>query len=139
MAPYALVLVTWFFVFHQSLLQALVTFAGLAAAGMFLCVASTKRATGKERPWLMWFGGVWLQALVVGTVVGFFLYFRDLAYYWKYSEMRTYTNIAAAQDASAFGDGSMFLFTEDTRLDPMRSIGYRSRWDGQTYCVGPII
>lgn len=139
MVPYALMLVTWFFVFHQSLLQAVVTFAGLAAAGMFFCVASTKRATGKDRPWLRWFGGVWLQALVVGAVVGFFIYFRDLAYFWKYSEMRTYTNIAAAQDASAFGDGSMFLFTEDTRLDALRAVGFKSRWSGDTFCAAPLV
>eukprot|EP00405_Crypthecodinium_cohnii_P010461 CAMPEP_0206425582 /NCGR_PEP_ID=MMETSP0324_2-20121206/3871_1 /ASSEMBLY_ACC=CAM_ASM_000836 /TAXON_ID=2866 /ORGANISM="Crypthecodinium cohnii, Strain Seligo" /LENGTH=245 /DNA_ID=CAMNT_0053890379 /DNA_START=414 /DNA_END=1147 /DNA_ORIENTATION=- len=107
--------------------------------GLFLVMGSTRRALGKERPWMWWLGAIWLQAFAIGCLVGFFVYFRHLAYYWKYEEMRTYTNVAAAQDASAFGDGSMFLFTTDTRLDVMRSVGYRSRWSGTTLCVAPLV
>mmetsp|Transcript_153139 Transcript_153139/g.491067 ORF Transcript_153139/g.491067 Transcript_153139/m.491067 type:complete len:342 (-) Transcript_153139:39-1064(-) len=138
MTPYVLMMLIWFFVYHESFAQSIISFFGFVALGAFFLVGSTKRAMGKDRPWMWWFGGVWLQAAVFGTIVGFFLYFRYLAYYWKYEEMRTYTNVAAAQDSSSFGDGSMFLFSEDTRLDAMRSIGYRSRWTGETFCVAPL-
>merc|ERR1719181_266254 len=33
----------------------------------------------------------------------------------------------------------MLLWTEDTRLDPMRAVGFKSRWTGQTYCAAPIV
>lgn len=137
--PYGIMLFTWFYVYHASFVQTLVTFAGFIGLGMFFVVASHKRALGKDRAWMRWFGAVLLQATVVGCVVGFLLYFQYLAYFWKYEEMRTYTNVAAAQDSNAFGDGDMFLFTEDTRLDVMRSVGFKSRWTGETFCVAPLV
>mmetsp|Transcript_81783 Transcript_81783/g.205785 ORF Transcript_81783/g.205785 Transcript_81783/m.205785 type:complete len:348 (-) Transcript_81783:60-1103(-) len=137
--PYLTMILLWFFVYHDSFVQTFTMLAVLVAVGLLFLIGSTRRALGKERPWMWWFGSIWLQATVVGTTVGFFLYFRDLAYYWKYQEMRTYTNIAAAQDSSAFGDGSMFLFTEDSSLDTMRAVGFKSRWTGDIYCVAPVV
>eukprot|EP00435_Cladocopium_sp_Y103_P009680 s1103_g2.t1 len=59
---------------------------------------------------------------------------------WESSrEMRSYTNVAAAQDDAAFPDAYMFLFTEDTRLDIQRAVGYKSRWTGKVYCVAPLV
>lgn len=139
MTPYVLTLTTWFRQYHESFGTSVATMAMLVVLGMLFIVGSTRRATGKDRPWMWWMGVIWTQATVVAIVVGFFLYFQNLAYYWKYQEMRTYTNVAAAQDSSAFGDGSMFLFTEDTRLDAVRSVGYRSRWTGETFCVAPLV
>ena len=140
------------------------------------------RLTGKARPWLWWVGFFTFQAVVhlrfkfrasvghceatlAALVIGFFLYYRNLIYYWNYNvtwrhhlldrcdmtifsadfekqEMRSYTNVAAAQDdaarhpsaqvselfhhvfaekscrqsleTKAFPDAYMFLFTEDT-------------------------
>lgn len=53
--------------------------------------------------------------------------------------MRSYTNVAASQPPDAFLDASMFLWTEDTSLDSLRAVGFKSRWTGQTYCVAPIV
>lgn len=33
----------------------------------------------------------------------------------------------------------MILWTEDTSLDSLRSVGFKSKWTGQTYCVAPIV
>jgi len=136
---YVVMLLMWFYVYHSSLADTVVAFVLLEVASVFCCVLSTKRAVGKDRAWLWWLGILNGQATLVALVVGFFIYFRFLCYYWKYTEMRTYTNVAAAQDASAFKDGSMILFTEDTRLDPIRAVGYKSKWTGQSYCVAPIV
>lgn len=138
MCPYVVMVLLWFLVWYKSVAETGIAFASMAVVGVLCCVGSSPRMLGKDRPWLWWFGAVWLQALLVGLLVGFFLYFRDLAYYWKYEEMPTYTNVAAAQDASAFGDGSMFLFAEDSRIDAKRAVGFKSRWTGQTYCVAPV-
>mmetsp|Transcript_42069 Transcript_42069/g.121543 ORF Transcript_42069/g.121543 Transcript_42069/m.121543 type:complete len:341 (+) Transcript_42069:186-1208(+) len=139
MLPYIVMILLWFFVYKDSFTQTMSIGGALLVAGFVCSIASSKRLLGRERRWMWWFGMIWMQAVVVGTIVGFFLYFRNLAYYWKYEEMRTYTNVAAAQSSSAFGDGSMFLFTEDSRLDAVRAVGYKSRWTGDTYCVAPIV
>jgi len=139
MVGYVVMMLMWFFVYHDSLAQTVVALIFLLILSVIMCLASTRRALGKERPWLWWLGLLFGLSTLVSLVAGFFLYFRFLCYYWKYAEMRTYTNVAAAQDSSAFSDGSMYLFTEDTRLDPMRAVGYRSRWTGSTYCVAPIV
>jgi len=113
--------------------------SAMALVGILFCIGSSQRMLGKDRRWMRWFGGIWLQSLAGGLIVGFFLYFRHLAYFWKYEEMHTYTNVAAAQASSAMGDGSNFLFTEDSRLDPVRAVGFKSRWTGKTYCVAPVV
>merc|ERR1719331_1519030 len=76
---------------------------------------------------------------LVGLFVGFFLYYRLLVYYQHYTDMRTYSNVGGSQPVTQFKNGSMFLFTQDTRLDVMRSVGYKSRWTGQVYCVAPVV
>lgn len=139
MTPYVLMILLWFFVFHYSFAQTLVACSVLVLVGALFCAASSKRVLSKERVWMWWFGVVWMQATVVGLILGFFLYFRGLAYYWKYEEMRTYTNVGASQASESFGDGGMFLFSEDTRLDAVRAVGYKSRWTGMTYCVAPLV
>jgi hypothetical protein len=137
--PYAVMLVSWFFLYHANFVGTVGFFILFVVIAGCLIVASHPRATGKERPWLRWLGALFVISTLVGTILGFFLYFRSLAYGYKYNEMRVYTNVAAAQDAAAFSDGSMFLWTEDTRLDTQRSVGFRSKWTGQTYCVAPIV
>lgn len=139
MIGYMVMTLMWFYVYRYSLPDTVVAFVALVIASVLCAVLSTKKAMGKDRPWLWWIGALNLVGTFVALVIGFFLYFRFLCYYWKYSEMRTYTNVAAAQDGSAFKDGNMILFTMDTRLDSQRSVGYKSRWTGQTYCAAPIV
>lgn len=139
MLPYVGMTLIWFLVYHDSFAQAVVCMVGLFVLGVMLLLGSLKRVMGKERVWVWWLGIVWSQAALVGLLVGFFLYFRSMAFYWKYEEMRTYTNVAAAQASDGFGDGSMFLFTSDTRLDHLRAVGFESKWTGQTYCVAPLV
>merc|ERR1719183_2256106 len=67
------------------------------------------------------------------------MYYKHLVYYLRYTEMRTYSNVGGSQGVTQFNDGSMFLFTQDSRLDVLRSVGYKSRWTGQTYCVAPVV
>jgi len=139
MMPYASILWIWFAMYHETFAQSAVLAVLLFVVGFLFLAGSTKRAMGKDRPWMWWFGLVWLQAAAAGFVFGFFLYFRSMAFYWRHEQMRTYTNVAGAQAADAFGDGSMFLFTQDTNLDASRAVGYKSKWTGETYCVAPIV
>jgi len=139
MIGYLVMMLMWFFVYRSSLTNTAVAFIALVITSVLCAVLSTKKAMGKDRPWLWWIGAINLVGTVVALVIGFFLYFRFLCYYWKYNEMRTYTNVAAAQDGSAFKDGNMILFTQDTKLDPQRSVGFKSKWTGESYCAAPIV
>merc|ERR1719321_2543148 len=75
----------------------------------------------------------------IGLIFGFFMYFRYLVYYQRYVELRPYNNIGGREAVAQFNDASMFLFTQDSRLDVMRSVGYKSRFTGETYCVAPVV
>lgn len=136
---YVVMIYLWFRVYHKYFNSALLTFVGLLGFAALGSMASRKRVAGKDRLWLRFGSTVFAFSVIVGLIVGFFLYFRSLAYYWRYQDLRTYTNVAASQTAQAFNDASMFLWTEDSRLDPMRSVGFRSKWTGGTYCVAPIV
>jgi len=136
---YFVMMWAWFSVYHQSFFKFILVFFILALAGGGATLASYKRILGKDRETMRFCGLLAIQATIIALVVGFFIYFGTLVFYFKYKEMRTYTNVGAAQTAGAFRDGSMFLFTEDTRLDPLRAAGYQSRWNGKTYCVAPIV
>ncbi|CAJ1434495.1 unnamed protein product [Effrenium voratum] len=136
---YTSIMLAWFLVFHDSIVKFLVFFVGYMALGVILAALSYPWLTGKGRPWMWWMGFYTVQAAIAALVVGFFLYYRNLVYYFKWEEMRAYTNVAAAQDNAAFPDASMYLFTEDTRLDTARAVGYKSRWTGQVYCVAPLV
>jgi len=46
------------------------------------------RLTGKARPWLWWVGFFTFQASLAALVIGFFLYYRNLIYYWNYNVPR---------------------------------------------------
>mmetsp|Transcript_34535 Transcript_34535/g.95113 ORF Transcript_34535/g.95113 Transcript_34535/m.95113 type:complete len:346 (-) Transcript_34535:167-1204(-) len=139
MIPYVIMIVLWFRVYHDSFALTLIPFLGLLVIAALMVFVSRKEVLGIERPWLRWSGALFAFCAIVGCIVGFFLYFRSLAYYWRYASLRSYTNIAAAQNAASFSDANMLLWTEDTHLDTMRSVGYKSKWDGGTYCVAPIV
>jgi len=136
---YATMMYMWFRVYHFSFTKTVVVLAILLLIGLAMTVYSRQRVGGRERSWLFWSGVFFAVNALTALVVGFPLYFQSLAYYWRYESMRTYTNVAAAQQAFAFNDGGMLLWTEDTRLDPMRAVGFKSRWTGQTYCAAPIV
>lgn len=128
---YVTMLVAWFRVYHSSFTGTVFMFVIVVALGF-----GASRFHG-DRAWMV--GPLVAQGAVVGLLVGFMCYFQYLVYYFTYEEMRVYTNIAASEPASEFRDANMFLFTSDTRLDAMRTVGFQSRFTGQTYCVAPIV
>jgi len=145
-----IMMMMWYLIYYHSLeVTALVLLLLLVVASIMIVVGgrdlrehlSTYRSAAlkKNRKWLMWLGLLCLFATVVGTIIGFFAYFQKLVFYNSYMEMRTYTNVGASQSKSMISDGAVFLFSEDTRLDTTRSVGYQSKWTGKTYCVAPIV
>jgi len=139
LVTYTFVTLAWFKIFHDSILGFMVVFASMILICIIISVFSLKWVSGKDRPWLWWLGFFGGQGAIAALFVGFFLYYRYLVYYYRHDEMTAFTNVAPAQDDKAFLDASMFLFTEDARLDVQRAVGYKSRWTGDTYCIAPIV
>lgn len=133
--------ITWFHFYHKSFAASVGIFLGLLVlAGLIILVGSGNGIISyKQRKWVVCLGIVCIVVTVLGCVFGFIMYFQYLAYYYRYMEMRTYTNVGAVQPVTAFNDGDMFLFTQDTRLDVMRSIGHRSKYSGNDMCVAPLV
>lgn len=140
MVSYITMICMWFYLYHFSFTIPVVVFVVLVALGGMLMIMARSRQLGWRHPWVIWYAGsLFIAGTFIGLVVAFYLYVHHLAYYWRLKEMRTYTNVAAAQSAGEFSDGGVFLWTEDTRIDVMRSVGYKSRWTGHTYCVAPLV
>ena len=94
-------MLAWFFIFHAAIVKFLAIFFCFILGGIVVMLLSFRWLTGKPRPWLWWMGFYTLQASMAALVIGFFLYYRNLVYYWNFEEMRSYTNVAAAQDDAA--------------------------------------
>lgn len=137
-ACYSSLIWAWFVVYYQSFLGAVSVLAFLVLSSAALVLVGRGRST-MRRSWMLFAGLLCFEATVAALMVGFRCYFGNLVYYHRYKDMRTYSNVGASQPASSFNDANMFLFTEDTRIDPLRSVGYQSRWTGDTYCAAPII
>merc|ERR1719181_504836 len=134
---FSIMMIMWFKVYRKSFgWSVFMVLVSLAAAALITVLGLKKK---QERMWIVFMGFLALLMIFVGIVFGFFMYYRHLVYYLRYQEMRTYSNVGGSQSAAGFNDGSMFLFTQDTRLDVMRSVGFRSRWTGETYCVAPVV
>lgn len=130
-------ILTWYYLYRKSFGWSVFVFVVLLVLSAAIVIFGVKRKD--QRAWFIVMGFMCALVTIVGLFVGFFMYYQHLVYYWRYKEMRTYSNVGGIQPASQFNDGSMFLFTQDTRLDVMRSVGYKSRWTGQTYCVAPVV
>lgn len=134
---FASMLLMWFKVFHKSFGWSVVIFIVCLFASSGIAIFGARKRD--QRMWILITGFLCALVTFIGLFFGFSMYYRHLVYYRRYMEMRTYSNVGGSQATSQFNDGSMFLFTQDTRLDVMRSVGYKSRWTGQTYCVAPVV
>lgn len=134
---FSIMMLVWFKVYRYSFLWSILIAVLCLIAVIVISVVGLKRKN--ERMWVVFMGALSGVMIVTGIVFGFFMYYRHLVYYLRYQEMRTYSNVGGSQPATSFNDGSMFLFTQDTRLDVMRSVGFKSRWTGETYCVAPVV
>jgi len=134
---FIVMLLMWFFVWRRSFGGAICIFLSCLGGSAAMCIYG--RGNREKRFWIIMMGCICVVCTFIGLIFGFFMYFRYLVYYERYLEMRTYSNVGGSQSVTEFNDGSMFLFTQDTRLDVMRSVGYKSRFTGEVYCVAPVV
>jgi hypothetical protein len=137
MAFFATMMIMWFHVFHNSMGWSIFILVLCLLAATGLIVFGAKKRS--ERMWIMIMGFLCLIVIFFAAIWGFTMYYHHIVYYERYMEMRSYSNVGGSQKSDGFNDGSMFLFTQDTRLDVMRSVGFKSKWTGETYCVAPVV
>merc|ERR1719265_2039485 len=137
MSLFNAVMMMWFFVFRWYFWWSVMILVGCLAVCTGLVIYGRRRQA--ERIWLIATGYIGIVVTFVALGFGFFMYYHYLVYYIHYTEMRSYSNVGASQSVTQFSDGAMFLFTQDSRLAMMRSVGYKSRWTGKVYCVAPVV
>jgi len=89
-----------------------------------------------EQPLNRYLGILSFAGILVGGCVGFSCYELQLAHFWFLNDGHVYTNVLPSDPAAGYVDAGKLLFTEDSRVDTSRSLGYQ---DGNTYCVAPIM
>lgn len=92
--------------------------------------------SGSERPMNMYLGVLCIGAIIAGGCVGFTCYELQFSHFWFLNDGHVYTNVLPSDPAAGYVDAGKLLFTEDSRVDTSKSLGYQ---DGDTYCVAPIL
>lgn len=138
-AVYVLIMFVTSYAFYWAPASVFLTFAIAATANVFLYLLvehCTRKRAGKWKRWLGVYGAL---AACSGLVVGLLIHYQYMLYYWKYSNMMKYSNVAASQPALQFEDAGSLLFTEGTTLDRSRAVGYRHIRSQSTLCVAPVV
>jgi hypothetical protein len=105
---------------------------------IFVAFAIFETHHGKK--WLYWLGVLCFVALLAGTAVGIFNYYSLMLYFYSYSDLRKYTNVAGSQHAAGFEDAGMILFTKGSGVDTTAAVGMQDpSAAGTVFCVAPII
>lgn len=96
---------------------------------------SRRRARPLPKP-RVFLGLVCLLALLISTVLGFYLFETKLLGYWNIQESRMYTNVLPSQAAVAHADAGIVTFAMGTRVDTARGASFKA---GHKYCAAPIV
>lgn len=132
-AMYAFQLWLWWYVYKTSFGLVIVISGACALCSLALMALPEMKTV------VFVFGVFCFQAVVVGTLIGFICYYKDLVYSDAYAGLHTYTNVNAAVLPARYADAGAILFTKSTFLDISHSAGFKHKWDGHMYCVAPVV
>jgi hypothetical protein len=93
----------------------------------------------KKTTWVRVIGRHSACAAAAGFAIGLLIHYKYMLYFGKYTAMMRYSNVAASQSVLQFEDASWLLFTEGTKVDTTRAVGYRNLRTSETLCVAPVI
>lgn len=119
--------------YHDSIMLTLVIFAVCVIASIMFSLMAQKQR------WLFWLGLLCSVGTWSGQVVGQYIYYNNMIFYFSYHGMRKYTNVRASQNSLQFSDAGMIMWTSDTRVDVSRAVGYSDAASATTVCVAPIV
>jgi len=90
----------------------------------------------KKGPMYKYLGFLCSLAIVFGIILGMYDYYEFMLIYYSYNEYRVYTDVLPSEPAAAHADAGTMVFTEDSRVDTTKALGYKA---GTVYCVAPIL
>lgn len=90
----------------------------------------------KKGPMYMYLGFLCSLAIFMGIILGMYGYHEFMLTYYSYNEYRVYTDVLPSEPAAAHQDAGTMVFTEDSRVDTTKALGYKT---GTVYCVAPIL
>lgn len=76
-------------------------------------------------------------ALVLGAILGLYIYDTAAIFPMFYHNARKYTNVVSSEASAAVADAGKLTFNGQTRADVEKSAGYTAE-DGMVYCVAPV-
>lgn len=78
-----------------------------------------------------------IPALILGIIVGLYLYDSYAIFPKFYANTRKYTNVVPGQPAGAVSDAGKIVFTSESFVDTSQSVGYILE-TGAMYCAAPV-
>lgn len=93
----------------------------------------------RAKRWRRWLGILLGLATCTGFVSGLLAYYKDLVYYNYYKAAVVHANVAANEDVLRFAESGLITFTDDSRVDVSRSVGYQSAKKNAKLCVAPVV
>jgi len=77
-------------------------------------------------------------AVVLGNVLGLYVYDTASIFPMFYDHARKYTNVVSSEPSAAVADAGKITFNGATRVDLTKSVGYIAE-SGIMYCVAPVV
>lgn len=139
---YVLVLFVTAYLFYRSPFVVFMTYGTVATLCLlqYLVIAHClKRASMVKNGWKKWVGFIAFFAATAALMLGLLIHYKWMLFFNKYTNMMTYTNVAASQPAQQFEDAGSLVFTTGTSIDSTRAVGYRDIRNSQTLCVAPVV
>jgi len=136
---FVLILFVTVYMFYKAPQMVLLTFTivtGLCLMQYLLVEFCIRKKAGR---WKKWVGGFSATAAFVALCIGLLIHYKYMLFYYKYTNMMRYTNVAPAQPALQFEDAGSLHFTAGTTVDRTRAVGYRHIRSSQTLCVAPVV
>jgi hypothetical protein len=81
-------------------------------------------------------GGCFI-AVVLGTLLGLYVYDTAAIFPMFYKHSREYTDVVSSEPSGAVADAGKLVFNDQARVKVNQSIGYTEE-DGMVYCVAPV-
>jgi len=130
---FTIIMVLFAFCYHHF---SVIVWALVLVCAMMALVFFVISPRNKKGPMYMYLGFLCSLAIIFGIIFGMYDHYEYMMTYWSYNEYRVYTDVLPSEPAAAHGDAGTMVFTEDSRVDTTKALGYKA---GTVYCVAPIL
>jgi len=83
--------------------------------------------------------GMCWWAAIFGMVCGFYNYVHYTLEYFTYALNREYTMVLPTEPAASREDAGKITFSDSSRVDFTKAVGFYGMFEGRTFCAAPIL